>query len=300
MILRKILAWINILRLHNILLSFIGVLIGVFIVAELSSYNDLSVILMKALYVSIPALLVASAGYISNDYYDIETDKISKPWRPLVRGDISPKTARIAYILMYISAFVYSISLIGFLTTLFVLFNIFVVESYNSFFKRKGFIGNIFVSLATANLMIYGSLSYAEKFSGLESFNLNIAYPSLFAFLLTLSREIIKGVEDIKGDIIIKAETLAVRLGYKKAALIALLIEIMILVILILMFHIRFSMYFVALSLLTIAIAIYSTQMIFRSNDLNEAIHKAGMSRSLTKISLIIGVLSFLIWSLRI
>jgi len=250
------------------------------------------------LYLSIPALAVAAGGYVANDYFDLVTDKISKPWRPLIRGDINPAIARRVSIFLYLFAVAYSIFFIGFLTTIFVILNVFIVDLYNSRFKREGFLGNIFVALATSNLFIYGSLSYAERLGGLDKFTSLAFIPYIFAFLLTLTREVIKGVEDVEGDRLANIKTLAVALGYRKSAVVTIILNLIIISILLIPYLYHASHLYLIFAIATVSLSLYSSYLIYSSRNEEEAIKKAVIGRSLTKISLLTGILAFLLWTI--
>lgn len=295
----KLVAWARIARLNNVLISFLGVLVGV-CVAKSSCGEGLLNTLVVALYLSVPALLVAAGGYIANDYFDLEIDRVSKPWRPLARGEISPRTARSASIALYSIAAAYAASMIGLLTALFTVVNIFIVDLYNSRLKREGLVGNLLVALSTSNLFIYGSLSYKESIGSLGSMPLTVLIPFSFAFLLTLVREIIKGVEDIEGDRRSGAKTLANVIGYRKSSLIAIAINIVIACLMIIPYLYQVSYLYLVLATTTIFLSLYASYIVYKSREEREAIEKASLSRSLTKISLLTGALAFLAWSMRI
>ncbi|MEZ0290589.1 MAG: geranylgeranylglycerol-phosphate geranylgeranyltransferase [Sulfolobales archaeon] len=295
----KVVSWLKLIRVHNLLL----ILVGVFISVSISQYSkDLSVeyldIISISLFISIPPLLVASAGYIRNDYFDLETDRISKPWRPLVRGDIEPETANKTALALYLTALIYSIASIGWATFLFTLYNILITDLYDSKFKKSGLIGNIMVSLATANVFIYGSLAFYERYSRQISFSPYALIPFLFAFLLSISRELIKGVEDIRGDRRLGVKTLAITRGYRETSLASLIICLILLPILILPLTLIFSYSYLVLSIVSIVLSIVASYRVFNASSEEEAIERAREARSITKVSMLVGILAFLTWLL--
>ena len=90
----KILSYIKITRPFNVLITFFVVVVAILISQK--EQTDLFTILLA----SIAASLVAAAGNIVNDIYDVESDKISHPNRILVLGEICKKEA---WYLIYIS-----------------------------------------------------------------------------------------------------------------------------------------------------------------------------------------------------
>ena len=167
-------------------------------------------------------IFLSRSGMVLNDLYDYEIDKINRPNRPIPRGSISLSQAKLIFFL-YLS--------IGLLFSLInvIIFNLnYIVIAIAAFFgfigwiyakwgKKSGFPGNIIVSVSFSIGMIYGALLNNRFIPNY------IYYFFLTAFFLLLSREIIKGCEDIEGDKKEGVKTLAIRFGTKKAKKFALI-----------------------------------------------------------------------------
>lgn len=84
-----LISWLRLIRAHTISASAAVVFIGYMSVAQIG--------LGMAIYLFILAAFIHTSGCALNDYYDYEYDKeeTSKSDRPLVRGDISPISAKL-------------------------------------------------------------------------------------------------------------------------------------------------------------------------------------------------------------
>ena len=168
---------------------------------------------------------LAASGMIINDIYDIDIDKINRPDRPIPSGRISLEQAKKLFIGTY--AFGAMLSLIHGIVFLQNITN-FIIATFFGFIgwiyakygKKSGFIGNIIVSLSFSIGLIYGAVlnGYIPIF---------ILYFYFTASFLLLSREIIKGCEDVEGDKEFGVKTLAIKIGINKAKIGSLLTAIL-------------------------------------------------------------------------
>ncbi|MFW9952085.1 MAG: UbiA family prenyltransferase, partial [Candidatus Thorarchaeota archaeon] len=147
-----------------------------------------------------------------------EIDKINRPQRPIPRGSISLKQAKLLYILYLLIGIVVSIlnSVIfslGFLNVIIAVFFGLLGWIYAKWGKKSGFLGNIIVSISFSIGMIYGAILNNSIIPNY------IYFFFLTSFSLLLSREIIKGCEDIEGDKIEGVKTLAIIIGAKKSTI---------------------------------------------------------------------------------
>ncbi|MEM0374251.1 MAG: UbiA family prenyltransferase, partial [Sulfolobales archaeon] len=93
---------LQLVRIHNVLGSSIGAITG-FLIASNWALDKLQYLILSAAIVG----LTSAGGYVINDIYDIEIDKINKPKRPLPSGKVSIKEA------WYITIVFFSISIIS-------------------------------------------------------------------------------------------------------------------------------------------------------------------------------------------
>ena len=225
---QKITAFLHLVRLQNLL---IVVLTQYFIRLAFTktflpfpALNDLEFFLFVFTTISITA-----AGYIINDIYDVETDRINKKSKLIIGVHFQAKTAIIWYFLLNTIALfsgIYLAILIGKpLYSLIFVYCIFFLWRYSKSMKKAFLIGNIHVAILTALVLINTALfdiipvihhSGNVSDSAITCVKIVLVY-ALFSFLLTLVRELIKDIEDEQGDKIIEANTMAIVLGMKNA-----------------------------------------------------------------------------------
>ena len=205
----------RIMRIHN---AFFGSL-TVAITAVLFT-KDIYIIA----YGMLAYIFIASAQNIINDIFDVEVDKINKPNRPIPSGAI---TIREAYFLFYIFnaiGLVFSTisSLIIGNPYPFILASIMIIVGvlYSWKLKIMGFIGNITVGISFSIGYIYGILISTNVFTLTNTMLTALLFFSISTTLL-IAREIVKGIEDIKGDALRNVKTLARTRGIKFASIIA-------------------------------------------------------------------------------
>jgi 4-hydroxybenzoate polyprenyltransferase len=178
-----------------------------FTVAFLVDYHKL--LDWHLLALSASTTIIAAAGYIINDYYDVKIDLINKPERVVVGRGVSRRHA----ILLHSG-----LSVIGILLGLILswkigainFFSVFMLWLYSNLLKRQPFVGNFVVAFLTAGSIAIPWLLY--PFAG----KTNILIYTLFAFFTTLVREIIKDMEDLKGDNTFGCKTLPIVWGLRK------------------------------------------------------------------------------------
>jgi len=179
-------------------------------------------------------LLVTASGYIINDIYDIETDRINKPDKRIIDVHLSLSAAWKIYFSMILTGALISFYLAVQRNDLFYWFiypaAVFLLFGYSRWFKGIPYLGNILVSLFCAAVPGIFFLSEASvlkelKIRDLTSFlplhNLLLAYV-LFAFLTNLYREIVKDLQDETGDKLTNIHTAAVYFGKKNTKIMAL------------------------------------------------------------------------------
>lgn len=157
------------------------------------------------------SVCIAAAGYIINDYFDINIDEVNKPQRLVVDKVIHRRWAIAWHFLLSLSGLILTAVALPFLQKWYlILANIFCVALlwfYSTSLKRKLLIGNIVISVLTAWTILFiffSKLSLADAF-GMGSkahykfFRLAFLYAG-FAFISSLIREALKDMEDIEGD----------------------------------------------------------------------------------------------------
>ncbi len=203
----------EILRPINCLMGSLTIIIGL-LNTKIGIPSEQLVI--NLIFGVITYFFLAGSGMVINDIYDIEIDKINRPTRPIPRGAISLRQARLLYTLYFLAGISLSIinSIIfnlGMLNIIIAILFGFIGWIYAKWGKKSGFLGNVIVSISFSIGMLYGAILNNSVIPNY------IYFFFLTSFSLLLSREIIKGCEDIEGDKIEGVRTLAIRLGIKKS-----------------------------------------------------------------------------------
>jgi 4-hydroxybenzoate polyprenyltransferase len=229
---------------------------------------------------SCSTVLIAAGGYVINDYYDVKIDLVNKPERVVIGKGITRRYA----------IFLHSVlSVLGILLGLILNWRIaamnfasvFLLWWYSNDLKRQPFIGNVVVALLTGvSVLIVDALYQTGNF-------LILIYAS-FAFFMTLIREIIKDMEDLKGDNTFGCKTLPIIWGLRKTKfVIYAILTIFVLIVLLLNF-------FYALLPINYFLIFLFPPLLILLLQLIRADTKKDFSRlsSFCKIIMILGILS--------
>ncbi|MDC3252860.1 geranylgeranylglycerol-phosphate geranylgeranyltransferase [Crocinitomicaceae bacterium] len=187
-------------------------------------------------------LLIAAAGNIINDYFDVRADRINKPHQLIIDVYVKRRIAIVTHWALNILAFGIAVFLSWRLETFWYVFihllSINLLWYYSSNLKRKFLIGNIIIAGLTAMVPILVGIYFFQchQLGNTEDFIYQL-YPLTqfedasfilwfsfalagFAFLFNLAREIVKDMEDMDGDKLLRAKTVPIVLGLKKTKLI--------------------------------------------------------------------------------
>lgn len=248
-------------------------------------------------------VLIAAGGYVINDYFDIKTDLINKG-KVIVGTKIPRRKAMMWHNILNIIGV-----LIGFYISwkagFFMMGVLFLLASgllyfYSASYKRQFLIGNIVVAILTATVPILVVLYdwpalyryYTINATSLPPINFIfywVAGFALFAFLTTLTREIIKDIEDFEGDIAYGRNTVPVVIGELSAKVVSICLIIITTVLLYLTWYFFINdkitlIYISAAIVVPFLLTIY--KVITGSN--REQLHYAS---SIMKIAMLTGIL---------
>lgn len=201
----KTLSLFSIVRGYNILVIVLAqYLAAIFIMAP-----DLpmrSVILDLNLFVLVLcSALVIAGGYIINSFYDSEKDLINKPRKSMLDRLVSQRVKIYAYFVLNFLGVLLA-SYVSFRAALFFAAYIFGIWLYSHRLKKLPFLGNV-VSALLAIAPFFAIFVYYKNFDTV------IFVHALFLFLIILSREMIKDMENLAGDLAQNYQTVAVRYG---------------------------------------------------------------------------------------
>ncbi|WPO78117.1 geranylgeranylglycerol-phosphate geranylgeranyltransferase [Flavobacterium sp. KACC 22761] len=177
-------------------------------------------------------VLLAAAGYVINDIFDVATDSINKPNKVIIGKEISEARAYNLYIGLNITGvaigfYLSNVILRPSFATIFILIAS-LLYFYSTSLKQIMILGNFIVALLLAlSVIIIGIFDLfpatnAENQAQMASmFSILIDY-ALFAFMINFVREIVKDIEDVNGDYNQGMNTLPIAIGNSRAAKIAL------------------------------------------------------------------------------
>lgn len=252
----------------------------------------------------ITTITITISGYIINDVLDYETDLINKPEKVIVNKFISAKNALMLYhlnnffgliISVYLAYHIQNIPLVliypGAVCLLFL---------YSKYLKKKVILGNLTVAVFCA--FVAGIVLFAERkgFFQLptEEFQfVKIIFTAyfVFAFLSTIYREIIKDIEDFKGDLQTDCETLPIKYGISIAKTTALSLGAVLLLLIIWLATLQMS-YFNSVKLTIAVVVLNLIPILYSLVSLIKASSKRdySVSSQLAKYIMISGLLYLL------
>jgi 4-hydroxybenzoate polyprenyltransferase len=153
-------------------------------------------------------VMIAAAGYIINDYYDIKIDLINKPDRVVIGKTITRRYAIFFHTVISVTGVGMGL-LINWKVGAVNFVSVFLLWLYSNNLKRQPLIGNLVVSILTGLSIFLLSFLYEQYLPLVMTY-------SLFAFFMTLIREIVKDMEDMKGDTTFGCKTLPIVWGIRK------------------------------------------------------------------------------------
>ncbi len=217
-------AFISILRPQNCIIGGLTVIAGLAIAYRMNPVGVIHDYWLNFLFGYITYFFVAGGGNVVNDIFDIEIDKINRPHRALPSGRMSIRQAWAYVVLLSVLGVIFA-ALNGVYGAIVVVVFLIVGYAYASKVKELGLAGNFLVAFSFAFGVIYGSFIYGELVN-----NLVIPTPTwlffITAFMILQARETIKGAEDVEGDALRNVRTIARVYGYKAAAGVAFVFNI--------------------------------------------------------------------------
>ena len=207
-------AFFKLVRWPNLVFIALTQLLFRFFVLRFA-YNSIDTVVTMKLHpflfywLVFASVCIAAAGYIINDYFDVNIDLVNKPERLIIGRYIKRRWAIVLHIILSFTGLIISCyvgyKLRNFYIPLFNLIAIAILWFYSTTFKKKLLIGNILISLLTAWVILV--LTFSEyRFHILAPgtywkriIKLSLIYAG-FAFIISLIREVIKDMEDMPGD----------------------------------------------------------------------------------------------------
>lgn len=229
----RTMAFLRIIRAENLLMiALTQVLLHYFVLRKVLYMHQIQPELSGGLFflVVLSTVLIAAAGYIINDYFDVKTDTINHPDTVVVDRIVSRRTAIILHIVLTflgIATGMFAALKTGYLRlAIFHFAAATLLWFYSTDLKRKLLTGNITVAVLTAavtfmpfvfemGVMQRVTPGFFDSYRHAVLSSLKYAWIfSIFAFITTLAREIIKDMEDYEGDAATGCRTLPIVYGF--------------------------------------------------------------------------------------
>ncbi len=245
-------------------------------------------------------LSITAGGYIVNDIFDLEADNINKPTKVFIGNIISVKNAWFAYwittiIGLFLGIYVSFKSGNNSLSFIFIFTSI-ALFIYSKLLKKLPFIGNIMVALLVSlSIFLIMLFEYSEE--KINSFIAVVIY-SIFSFLTTLIREIIKDIEDVKGDYAQRMQTLPIVIGIQRTNRITVIITVVLYAFLIFVAKVELTKHPYLSVYIIIFIILPLAGFLYKLWNAKTTKHYQQLS-TLLKLIMLLGILSMLLFKLN-
>lgn len=196
--------YLEIIRPGNAILALISILLMAIITG---------VFTFPVLVACIVVFLATAYGNVVNDYFDHKIDVINKPERPIPSGRISLENAKYYALTLAFLGNILAFLFLGLLPELIVLISTLLMFYYAHTLKKKLLIGNFLISFLTGLSFVFGGIVVGATIPSI--------YLGFYAFLTSMMREIVKDMEDVKGDRLEGAHTLPIAYGMKTSSFLA-------------------------------------------------------------------------------
>jgi geranylgeranylglycerol-phosphate geranylgeranyltransferase len=182
--------YIALTRPGNAILTSIAVIAGAFIAKGPEDILDFQT---EIAICCVSAMMLVGGGNALNDYNDRESDKRNHPERPIPSGKISAENAlTFAQILLGLGLVILIFTLDNKMPFVIALLGVITLIAYENGLKAAGIAGNIAVGLMSGAVFLYAGMAVNDPGPTIWMFGL--------AILATITREIVKDIQDLEGD----------------------------------------------------------------------------------------------------
>src|SRR5215204_2792946 len=297
---RLLTAFFRLIRWQNLVFIGLTQLLFYWCIYKVLFRNEHS--LSTLVLIIAASILIAAAGYIINDYFDLNIDRINKPNKNLINLVISRRWAIVWHLALSLGAIACTFFAVHLQKWYLIVANIgcvLLLWFYSTSLKRGFLIGNIVIAVLTAWTILVIFYAFvpvvnsvgAGNDAQIKLFRTTFLYAG-FAFIITLIREAIKDIQDMKGDARYGCKTLPIVAGvtatkiYTAVWTIVLLSALIVLQLYVLQFKwwwaILYSSLFVIVPLVFLVFKLYKAQSVAEFSSLS----------SLTKWIMLSGILS--------
>jgi 4-hydroxybenzoate polyprenyltransferase len=201
----KFFSLFSIVRGYNILIIIIAqYLASIFILAPHLSIKEIFFDANLFMLVLASSSAIA-AGYIINNFYDSDKDLINRPRKTMLDRLVSQRTKLTSYFVLNFLSVIFA-SYVSFRAVVFFSLYIFGIWFYSHKLKKYPFVGNL-VAATLAVIPFFAVFIYYKNFA------MVIFVHATFLFLIIAMRELVKDLENIKGDLAHNYKTIPVLYG---------------------------------------------------------------------------------------
>jgi len=282
-ILLKLLSLVSVVRGYAIALMIAAQLFTAAFI--LSPYTPLSEVLLSGnlWWLILATALSIAGGYIINNFYDQEKDLINRPRRSKLDQMVRQQTKLSGYFILNFAS-VLAASAVSFQAALFFSGFIFLMWYYSHRLKKIIFIGNL-TSAILSVMPLFILVVYFKSFSSI------IVVHACFLLLLLASRELLKDLENLTGDLVQGYKTIPVVYGVRSAKIIGILLIALTFLpslVLILYYDIHAMRYYFYM---TMAILPYGALLLWRAKERRDYL----VLHALLRLGIIVGVFSIVL-----
>ncbi len=206
-LLLKMLSLFSVVRGYNILILIVAqYLTSAFILAPELPLRRV-IFDPNLFFLILSSATVIASGYIINNFYDSEKDLINRPKKTMLDRFVSQRTKLSVYFILNFAAIFFA-SYVSFRAVVFFSIYIFVIWFYSHRLKRILFLGNLVAS-------ILAIIPFFVVFIYYKNFEPVIFIHATFLYLMIVMRELVKDLENLKGDLLLNYKTIPVVYGEK-------------------------------------------------------------------------------------
>lgn len=201
----KFLSLLSVVRGYNIAIIVLAqYLAAIFIFSPEKSLSEI-IFNLDLYFLILATICVIASGYIINNFYDSKKDRINKPIKSKIDSIVGQKIKlRIYFFLNFIGVgFGF---LVSWRAALFFSIYIFLIWLYSHKLKKYPLTG-LFSASILSILPFFAIFIYYKNFSEI------IFTHAAFLFFVLMIRELLKDLENIKGDIVQDYQTIPVKYG---------------------------------------------------------------------------------------
>ncbi len=196
--------YLEIIRPGNAVLAVIAVLLMAVITGVFNT---------TVLIACIAVFVITGFGNAINDYFDHKIDAVNKPERPIPSGRISLNAAGYYSMVLALLGNILAVVFLGLIPEIIIVATTVLMFYYAHTLKKKILVGNFLISFLTGLSFVFGGVVVGATIPSI--------YLGFYAFLSTMMREIVKDMEDVKGDEMEGANTLPIAYGMKTSSILA-------------------------------------------------------------------------------